>query len=349
MGTVLEQDRTAAARCLRIALVNNMGDGALARTERQFVDLLDRSAPELSIVVGLYSCPSLQRGPDGQRHLAQRKYRAVSELFSEPVDAVIVTGAEPRTAELTDETYWAALSTLFNGLDRNHVPAIFSCLAAQAAVLHFDGIKRRPLPQKRFGLYSHVRTVSHELTQSLGANLAVPHSRCNELALSDLVENGYDVLTVSAEAGADLFVRRGSSRSIFFQGHPEYDPGVLGREYLRDVKRYLAGERETYPSLPDHYFRKDDAERLESFRARAMQARDPDIMDGFPYTSCLRAESRATRPPASPVFRTWLQRIADAKFGARTQSLVRRYQGSEKFVAASAGRGAHLRLVSAKG
>ena len=74
--------------------------------------------------------------------------------------------------------------------------------------------------------------------------MPVPHSRRNDIAESDLAAKGYRVLSRLANGQADIFTREppGHSRFVFFQGHPEYDPGTLGREYLRDMGRFLRGE-----------------------------------------------------------------------------------------------------------
>ena len=67
---------------------------------------------------------------------------------------------------------------------------------------------------------------------------------------------GYIVLTQSAEGGVDTFVKK-KKRSLFvhFQGHPEYGAQTLLKEYRRDIKRFLRGERETYPSDAKGLFR----------------------------------------------------------------------------------------------
>ena len=65
----------------------------------------------------------------------------------------------------------------------------------------------------------------------------MPHSRKNDIAESDLVAKGYRVLSRLSNGQVDIFTREppGQSRFVLFQGHPEYDPGTLGREYLRDM------------------------------------------------------------------------------------------------------------------
>jgi homoserine O-succinyltransferase len=336
-------------RCIRIALVNNMPDPALARTQRQFFDLLSRAAPELPIKLGLFALSAVPRGDAGRTHLSRHAYRDAADIARLKPDAVIVTGTEPRSAELENEPYWDQLVSLFDWLAEADAGAIFSCLAAQAATLHFDGVRRQPLPEKRFGMFMHVKVCPHPLTESLGPTLTVAHSRCNELPAAALLDRGYRILTVAPDAGADLFVRNGRDRWLFFQGHPEYDSGALGREYLRDVKRYLARERASYPARPANYFDRTGGEEVDAFRLRALAGADPSLIDKFPISACLRAEERGTPSAEIGVIRAWLKNIADAKFGARTQRLTRR-SAIPEMQASVRPRGIHLApLLNAKG
>ena len=141
---------------LNIGLLNNMADSALESTERQFLRLLGAAAPELPIRWHLFSLRSIARNESGNLHLIHQNYGSPGDLYNTRLDAVIVTGAEPLQQDLRQEAYWPELATVFDWIDREGPPAIFSCLAAHAAVLHFDGIERRRLAQKRFGLFDHV-------------------------------------------------------------------------------------------------------------------------------------------------------------------------------------------------
>ncbi len=91
-----------------------------------------------------------------------------------------------------------------------------------------------------------------------------------------LGECGYQILTESHDAGVELFVKERRNRLLFFQGHPEYDTQTLGREYVRDVRRYLHGERETYSQRAALLFQCDgegDARPLPRSRAQRAQTR----------------------------------------------------------------------------
>jgi homoserine O-succinyltransferase/O-acetyltransferase len=94
------------------------------------------------------------------------------------------------------------------------------------------------------------------------------------------------------------------SRFIFFQGHPEYDASSLQREYMRDLARYLAGERDSYPNIPVGYFDEASVEQLENFERRARINRDPVLAAELPGLT-LRPDI-AAGAAANAIFRNWL-------------------------------------------
>jgi homoserine O-succinyltransferase len=319
MSAILGQRGETRARCVRIGLINNMPDAALARTERQFRDLLAWAAPGVSVQFSLFSLPGIPRNDAALRHLETNSYRSTDALADVSLDACVVTGTEPRQSDLENESYWPALAGLFDRLERGRLPLIFSCLAAHAAVLHFSGLRRRRLPQKRFGVFEHVRACHHLLTDRLPATVKVAHSRCNEIPADMLDKGGYRVLTIAPEAGADLFVRRDRENWLFFQGHPEYDADALGREFQRDVKRYLSGERKEYPSVPGNYFPSSTTDELKQFEKRARAKRCKGTMAEFPSVSCMRSRDETSGPAAAGIFGVWLQDIVREKYAPGAQ------------------------------
>ena len=48
------------------------------------------------------------------------RYRDIAELWDTPLDGLIVTGTEPRAADLKDEPYWEALSALVDWARGQH-------------------------------------------------------------------------------------------------------------------------------------------------------------------------------------------------------------------------------------
>jgi homoserine O-succinyltransferase len=298
-----------------VGLVNNMPDAALAGTERQFAQLFACAAPGLDVRLSFFSLDGIARSSVGHEHLKQNAYRSVGDFADARLDALVVTGTEPKRPVLEEEPYWPGLTRLFDWLDQDGPPVMLSCLAAHAAVQHFDGIRRRRLPEKCFGMFAHIKVARGELTKGLAPEVYVAHSRWNEVAGADLARCGYRILTFAPAAGVDLFVREKRNTWLFFQGHPEYDPGALGREFLRDVRRYLAHERDTYPAVPKNYFGAAESQLLAEFEKRATAAPDERLMESFPAAVCPRDLDKDWQSPAAAVIGAWLRQIADAKSG----------------------------------
>jgi homoserine O-succinyltransferase/O-acetyltransferase len=293
---------------IEIGLVNNMPDAALRSTERQIRGLLERSCGDLRFNLRVYMIPEVPRSQTG-RELA-RNYQDIGELWHTTLDGMIVTGTEPRTEDLREEPYWDTLTRLMEWADEHTASSIWSCLAAHAALQHMDGIERRRLAQKRFGVFECTRETDHFLTQGLPQRLGMPHSRWNELAVEDLVKAGYSVLTRSPEAGADAFVKQKRSLFLFFQGHPEYDADTLILEYRRDIGRYLRGERETYPTMPRGCFDRVVLQQLQMLRLLAEGHRDEATLAAFPLALASNHAENSWRETATALYRNWLQYLA---------------------------------------
>jgi homoserine O-succinyltransferase len=291
---------------LVIGLVNNMPDGALRTTERQFRGLLNAASHNFSTSLRYFSLPGVPRGAQAQTYIRQC-YENIDQLWLHQVDALIVTGTEPRARELPDEPYWPALSDLVDGVNKHAIPTIWSCLAAHAAVLHTDGIHRRPLREKLCGVFECQSVRDHEIIANGPKRWCVPHSRQNELPEEELLSKGYSVLSRSPEVGADIFIREHGVLSIFLQGHPEYDPEALFLEYRRDVRRFLMGERSYYPAMPRGYFDANTVAVLTAFQTQATSQRSSDIFLRFPEMP-IGAEW-AWRDLAVQLYSNWLSYI----------------------------------------
>ncbi len=297
-------DRTS----IEIGLINNMPDAALRATERQIRSLLERAADGTPVRLKIYTIPEIPRSPMG-RELASG-YLDISELWNARLDGIIVTGNEPRTENLRDEPYWDTLTRVMNWAERNTTSAVWSCLAAHAALLHLDGVDRVRLPEKRFGIFDCTRVVDHPLTAGLPERIRMPHSRWNELPEDALTAAGYRLLTRSPEAGADAFVKEGQSLFVFFQGHPEYEADTLLLEYRRDIGRYLRRERETYPNMPLGYFDGELLDAVNDLHARAIADRREDLLATFPLAQATSTVANTWRSAATGLYRNWLGYLA---------------------------------------
>lgn len=305
-SSLLNTRHPSDRRELVIGLVNNMPDGALHATERQFQGLLIAASPDFPICLRLFSLPGVPRGDQAQLYVSQY-YEHIGHLWSGRLDGLIVTGTEPRARSLANEPYWPALKQLVDEAEDHAISTVWSCLAAHAAVLHMNGVQRRPLREKLSGVFECTKIGDHEILADAPLRWCVPHSRQNGLPEEALVSKGYRILSGSLEVGADMFVKEGRSLFIFLQGHPEYDPDALFREYRRDVRRFLAAERDDYPSMPRGYFESDTEAAFAVFRERAMRDRSSDLLLHFPQAS---GKADAWREPAVHWYGHWLSYLA---------------------------------------
>jgi homoserine O-succinyltransferase/O-acetyltransferase len=302
----------SAGRPLSIGLLNNMPDGALEATERQFVNLLNAASAGIAIRLSLYYLPGIPRSQPARAYMDQR-YRSADLLNDSDLDGLIVTGREPLSPRLQDEPYWNNFVRVLEWSQENTCSTVWSCLAAHAAVLHMDGIERRRSEQKHCGVFRCERVAEHPLTASLPVQFHLPHSRWNGLPEDELSRCGYQILSRADGAGVDSFIRQGRSLFLFFQGHPEYEADTLLLEYRRDVMRYLRGESITYPSLPRGYFDQEGMERTADIQ-HAISARPQE------ETVAMLA---ALRPPlngkngwsavAAGIYENWLEYIDQEK------------------------------------
>ncbi len=234
----------AGAATLEVLLVNNASATAFDRVGRQFGMLLDAASGSRPVRLHVASLPGSSR--------AARPGQTVPSVWAlldeVPVDAIVVTGAEPTGPDLRDEPFWPDLAALFGWAERHGTPMILSCLAAHAAVLHASGVRRTALPRKCFGVFREETVAGDGLLRGVAGPVLMPHSRWNAVGGDALAANGYRILTWSDEAGVGSFV--GDRGWLHFQGHPEYEATSLLAEYRRDVARHSRGELALPPDPP---------------------------------------------------------------------------------------------------
>jgi homoserine O-succinyltransferase/O-acetyltransferase len=296
---------------LTIGLVNNMPDTALHATERQFRRLIAAAADDIPVRLRLFYLPEVPRSDRGRTYL-EKHYDDIGELWASRLDGLIVTGTEPRASDLRDEPYWTVLTRLVDWADCCTNSTVWSCLAAHAAVLHTDGITRRALPAKLFGLFDCRKVSDHGMVRGTARRWRIAHSRRNDVPAAALAARGYRLLSWSPEAGADMFVKQKQSLFVYFQGHPEYDPDTLAREYRRDVGRFLAGENNCYPAMPRGYFSELAATALNSLQQRALRERSLELLSSYP-AAALEPSTAPSSDVAIGIYRRWLAFIAANK------------------------------------
>lgn len=329
-------------RGLSIAFVNNMRESALPAAERQFSKLLSAAAGDIPVHLSFYALPDVPRSEDEIRRIG-RNYAPVGDLWNSSVDGLIVTGTEPSTARLSDEPYWASLSSLIDWAERSTISSVWSCLAAHAVVQHLDGIERRLLSEKLLGVFACRKAsegrLARGLTKGVHDRTRFPHSRWNDV--SGIAEAGlagrYHVLTYSDEAGVDAFIRQGRSLLVCFQGHPEYEADTLLFEYRRDIRRFLAGHSTGYPAMPSGYFDEKSTAVLRRYRERALSAPRENLLDKFPTLVLAARTSNGWNTAAAALYRNWLSYLWEQRSRHDTSRRAARLRASKPHIQCSLG------------
>jgi homoserine O-succinyltransferase len=294
---------------VHVGLVNNMPDAALRATELQFARLLKEASGAVEVRLYFFSFPEIARS-DQARARMEGTYADAAEIEHAGLDALIVTGAEPLRNDLRDEVYWNSFTRLTDWAKTNTISTIFSCLAAHAAVLHLDGIVRRPFEKKLSGLYACAPAEDSMLTFNIAPDSVVPHSRYNDLPAEEIAGAGYHIVSRLADGGVNLFAKKMPSDFVFLQGHPEYDETSLGREYLRDIARYLNAERHDRPAMPENYF---DAATIASLSAVRLGVRNPALLPRFTEIVNAAIPVRSWREDTVKLVANWLTLVASEK------------------------------------
>ena len=241
-------------RELHIGLLNMMPDAALAATERQFLRLIGESNPIAQFFVHPFTLDALPREASAREHISAY-YDSFDEIKSQGLDALIITGANVIGADLSQEVFWEPLIEVADWAHENVTSTLCSCLATHAVLDFRYAQKREKQPRKKWGVYSHhVVESSHPLVADINSGFDVPHSRWNSVFREQFEAGGLRVLVTGDDGCVHLATSPDGFRTVFFQGHPEYDTVSLLKEYKRDVNLFIAGELDSYPPMPDNYF-----------------------------------------------------------------------------------------------
>lgn len=297
-------------RELHIGLLNMMPDSALAATERQFFRLVGACNQIAQFHVHPFYIEGIERSDEASAYL-QRHYESFDRIREDGLDALIISGANVTRPKLPDESFWPCLTEVFDWAQRNVTSVLCSCLATHALIEYGLGVRRTHLGEKRWGVFPHrVVDRSHPLVSDINTRFDVPHSRFNEVFRTDLEAAGLHVLVESERAGVHLAVSQDGFRTVFFQGHPEYDLISLAKEYKREVMRFIDGEREDYPPFPENYFCPDARRILLEYQDRVLAATQPAaLVDAYPEAEVLPFLDITWHDTARAVFNNWLGQI----------------------------------------
>jgi homoserine O-succinyltransferase/O-acetyltransferase len=251
---VMDSDRAVSQdiRPLNILILNLMPEKE--RTELQLLRLLGNTP--LQVNVTFMAMASHQSKTTSKSHL-DAFYVTFDEVRHRRFDGMIITGAPIEHLDFEEVNYWNELKEIFEWSDQNVTSLLNICWGAQAALYHFYGIGKRPLPEKCFGVYRHtISDPTVRLARGFNDLFVAPHSRYTEVDSEDIRNHPkLHLLSESDEAGAFIIISK-DERHIMITGHLEYDADTLAIEYRRDQKKGLG------TAIPEHYFPDDDPENI---------------------------------------------------------------------------------------
>lgn len=233
-GVMLMTEATAKRqdiRPLRLALLNLMPNKI--RTETQFARLIGATPLQVDLTLVKITAHTPKNTP-ADHMLAF--YRNWEDLRHEKFDGFIVTGAPVELLDFEDVTYWDELRRIFDWTQSHVHSSMNICWGAQAALHHFHGVPKHPLPHKAFGVYRHRNlNPSSPFLRGFSDDFSIPVSRWTEVRRSEIPEGrGLEVLMDSDEAGLCM-IADAPHRSLYMFNHIEYDTHSLAEEYWRDT------------------------------------------------------------------------------------------------------------------
>ncbi|MHB8379014.1 MAG: homoserine O-acetyltransferase/O-succinyltransferase family protein [Acidimicrobiales bacterium] len=299
---------------LTCALVNNMPDGAFDATERQYLGLIDEGSGSNVIGLRRYTMPGVPRGELTSARVAEQ-YFPYRDIYLDTPDFLIVTGSNPIESRIEDELYWSDLVTLLSWARERVGSVLLSCLSAHAALTVFDGAARIRLPSKCTGVFPQQVDAGEELTAGLETEILLPHSRWNSVPRAALEHAGYNVAIHSDVTGWSVASREEDGRQlVLVQGHPEYDPSSLLREYRRDAGRFVRHERDDPPYLPYHCVAPEDWAPLVRMHDEIIDGvREAFLIDEYPFDEVGARAPWPWRSMATRFYANWLTSVDHEK------------------------------------
>ncbi|MCH4182337.1 MAG: homoserine O-succinyltransferase [Prevotella sp.] len=180
-------------------------------------------------------------------------YKDFEELQKHKFDGMIVTGAPVETLNFEDVEYWKEVEGIFDWARTHVTSTLYICWAAQAALYHFYGIPKYPLPKKMFGIFhSRIQDPLLPIFRGFDDVFSMPQSRHTEVHRKDIEKiSDLHIIAESPDSGVSVVMSR-NGRDFYLTGHLEYAPYTLDKEYKRDF-----GKRDDV-DIPLNYYINND-------------------------------------------------------------------------------------------
>ena len=240
-------------RPIEIAVVNLMP--TKVETETQLLRLLANTPLQVNLT--LIKTATYKSTNTSENHM-ERFYKTFDEVRDTRFDGMIVTGAPVENLDFKEVAYWEELKAIFDYADSMVTSTIYICWGAQAAMYHYYGIEKKPLPKKLFGVFKNRASVAYEpLLKGLNDTFSIPHSRYTEIDSDAVRANKKLRVLAEGERSGISIVKSRDDRKFFFFGHSEYDRETLKNEYMRDKEKGLKIDP------PENYFIDGDVNRID--------------------------------------------------------------------------------------
>lgn len=305
-----ERAATLDLPALRIGMLNMMPDAALQATERQFLRLVAAYGSAANLYVHPFALPAEYRSEIAVAHI-ENYYSSFAELCEQDLHALIITGANPITEDITDEAFWTHLLEVIDWGTKHVQSILCSCLATHAVMHEYYQIERVELPQRQWGVYEHeLLQDKHPLLSGVKPPVSAPHSHRFAVSRANMERAGVTVLISSAEAGVHMAVSDDDLRFVFFQGHPEYDAISLLKEYKREIQRFLTGNRSSYPPFPEHYLDTSAKARLDAYQRQLTESDfEQETLPPFPEVELTGGLVNTWSEVGRVIYRNWLEQV----------------------------------------
>lgn len=252
---------TQDIRPLKIAIVNLMPTKIV--TETQLARVLGNTP--LQVELELIQTATHKAKNTSAEHMLSF-YKSFGEIKNQKFDGMVITGAPVEHLPFEEVQYWDELCEIMEWSKTHVTSTLHICWGAQAGLYYHYGVEKRPLDEKLFGIFPHVKERPRSiLLRGFDDTFMAPHSRHTTVAREDIeAVDELKILASSPEAGVYI-VSTDKGRQIFVTGHAEYDADTLKKEYLRDKNAGLPIK------MPKNYFPGDDEtkEPMVSWRSHA--------------------------------------------------------------------------------
>lgn len=250
---VMDEERAVHQdiRPLQILILNLMP--LKEATELQLLRLLSDCPIQLDITFMMVRSHHVKN--TSMSHI-NKFYQTFDEIKKGYYDGMIITGAPVENMAFEEVDYWNELEEIMDWSESHVTSTMYQCWGAQAAMYHFYGIDKKPLPGKVFGLYWHdVSNRKIPLVRGFDDAFLAPHSRHTESPIEEIRACEKILILAESEEAGFFLGMADEGRKVFVQGHPEYDRMTLDSEYRRDIDKGLPID------VPVNYYPGDDPEK----------------------------------------------------------------------------------------